>query len=81
MTLFHVINFVLGIAAFIFLALLAFAIIAFMIRMLLYLGMGLAAIGYAIYRVIRFIFLIPVRIVQGIARLFRKRNAVNPARA
>lgn len=80
MTLFHVIDFLLGIAAFIFLALLAFAIVAFVIRMLLYLGMGLAAVGYAIFRVIRFILLIPVRIARGIASLFRKRNGVNPVR-
>lgn len=80
MTLFHVIDFLLGIAAFIFLALLAFAVVAFVIRMLLYLGMGLAAVGYAIFRLIRFILLIPVRIVRGIARLFRKRNGINPVR-
>lgn len=78
MTLFHVVDFILGIAAFVFLAFLAFAIVAFVIRMLLYLGMGLAAVGYAAYRVVRFILLIPVRIVQGIAKLFRRKNVMNP---
>lgn len=75
MLAFHIFDSVVGIAFFIFLVLLAFAILALFLRCLIYIGMGIAGILYYGFRFVRFMVLLPFKIVEWFWKRVLKRAA------